>query len=81
MITKDRQAAGVLATEAFYLAGDLGAFSEQILPAGNADKNMSLSQATAPEPKRPGWQSFIVSAQFDSQNIGVELSTGWLAPQ
>jgi LmbE family N-acetylglucosaminyl deacetylase len=44
----DHQAAGVLATEAFDLAGDLSAFSEQISPASNPDKNMSLTEGLRP---------------------------------
>lgn len=40
----DHQAAGVLATEAFDLAGDPTVFSEQVSPATNPDKNMNLTE-------------------------------------
>lgn len=44
----DHQAAGVLATEAFDLAGDPTAFSEQVSPPANPDKNMSLTEGLQP---------------------------------
>ncbi len=44
----DHQAAGVLATEAFDLAGDPSAFSEQISPATHPDQNVNLTEALRP---------------------------------
>lgn len=44
----DHQAAGVLATEAFDLAGDPTAFAEQVSPAENPDKNANLTEALLP---------------------------------
>lgn len=44
----DHQAAGVLATEAFDLAGDPTAFAEQVSPAANPDKNMNLTEGLRP---------------------------------
>src|SRR6202789_1641466 len=40
----DHQAAGVLATEAFDLAGDPTVFSEQVSPATDPDKNENLTE-------------------------------------
>ena len=40
----DHQAAGVLATEAFDLAGDRTVFSEQVSPATNPDQNTNLTE-------------------------------------
>lgn len=47
----DHQAAGVLATEAFDLAGDPATFAEQISPVMNPDGNMNLTEGLRP------WQS------------------------
>ncbi len=44
----DHQASGVLATEAFDLAGDPTAFPEQVSPATNPDKNMNLTEGLRP---------------------------------
>ncbi len=44
----DHQAAGVLATEAFDLAGDSTVFPEQVSPATNPDKNMNLTEGLRP---------------------------------
>ena len=44
----DHQASGVLATEAFDLAGDPTAFPEQVSPAANPDKNMNLTEGLRP---------------------------------
>lgn len=44
----DHQAAGVLATEAFDLAGDPAAFSEQVSPVSNPDGNMNLTEGLRP---------------------------------
>lgn len=44
----DHQAAGVLATEAFDLAGDPSAFSEQISPATHPDENVNMTEGLLP---------------------------------
>lgn len=44
----DHQAAGVLATEAFDLAGDRTVFSEQVSPATNPDLNTNLTEGLRP---------------------------------
>ncbi len=44
----DHQAAGVLATEAFDLAGDPTAFPEQVSPATYPDKTMNLTEGLRP---------------------------------
>lgn len=44
----DHQSSGVLATEAFDLAGDPTVFSEQVSPATNPDKNMNLTEGLRP---------------------------------
>ena len=44
----DHQAAGVLATEAFDIAGDRVAFPGQISPASNPDGNMNLTEDLRP---------------------------------
>lgn len=44
----DHQAAGVLATEAFDLAGNPMAFPEQVSPPISPDKNMSLTEGLRP---------------------------------
>lgn len=44
----DHQAAGVLATEAFDLAGDPSVFSEQVSPATHPDQNVNLTQGLRP---------------------------------
>jgi LmbE family N-acetylglucosaminyl deacetylase len=44
----DHQASGVLATEAFDLAGDPTVFSEQVSPATDPDKNMNLTEGLRP---------------------------------
>lgn len=44
----DHQAAGVLATEAFDMAGDPTAFPEQISPARDPHQNMNLTEALRP---------------------------------
>ena len=44
----DHQAAGVLATEAFDLAGDRTVFPEQVSPAANPEKNTNLTEALRP---------------------------------
>jgi LmbE family N-acetylglucosaminyl deacetylase len=44
----DHQASGVLATEAFDLAGDPTVLSEQVSPATNPDKNGNLTEGLGP---------------------------------
>jgi LmbE family N-acetylglucosaminyl deacetylase len=44
----DHQAAGVLATEAFDMAGDPTVFSEQVSPPSNPDQNMNLTEGLRP---------------------------------
>lgn len=44
----DHQASGVLATEAFDLAGNPTFFPEQVSPAENPDKNMNLTESLRP---------------------------------
>jgi LmbE family N-acetylglucosaminyl deacetylase len=44
----DHQASGVLATEAFDLAGDPTVFSEQVSPATDPDKNNNLTEGLRP---------------------------------
>lgn len=44
----DHQSSGVLATEAFDLAGDPTVFSEQVSPATNPDKNINLTEGLRP---------------------------------
>ena len=44
----DHQAAGVLATEAFDLAGDPTAFSEQVSPVTHPDQNMNMTEGLRP---------------------------------
>jgi LmbE family N-acetylglucosaminyl deacetylase len=44
----DHQSSGVLATEAFDLAGDPTAFPEQVSPVLNPDKNMNLTEGLRP---------------------------------
>lgn len=44
----DHQAAGVIATEAFDLAGDPNAFPEQISPISNPDANMNFTDGLLP---------------------------------
>jgi LmbE family N-acetylglucosaminyl deacetylase len=44
----DHQASGVLATEAFDMAGDPSVFSEQVSPATDPDKNTNLTEGLRP---------------------------------
>jgi LmbE family N-acetylglucosaminyl deacetylase len=49
----DHQSSGVLATEAFDLAGDPTAYAEQVSPVANPDKNMNLTEGLRPwQPKK-----------------------------
>jgi LmbE family N-acetylglucosaminyl deacetylase len=67
----DHQASGVLATEAFDLAGDPTVFSEQVSPASNPDKNMNLTEGLRP------WQPQKIYYFYNSTH---DISTGQ-APQ
>jgi LmbE family N-acetylglucosaminyl deacetylase len=63
----DHQASGVLATEAFDLAGDPTIFSEQVSPASNPDKNMNLTEGLRP------WQPQKIYYFYNSTH---DISTG-----
>ncbi len=63
----DHQASGVLATEAFDLAGDPTVFSEQVSPASNPDKNMNLTEGLRP------WQPQKIYYFYNSTH---DISTG-----
>jgi len=87
----DHQAAGVLATEAFDLAGDPTAFSEQVSPVANPDKNMNLTEGLRPwQPEKiyyfynPTHDIFAGQGpQYSSKDISPSrnLSYGMLAAQ
>jgi LmbE family N-acetylglucosaminyl deacetylase len=87
----DHQASGVLATEAFDLAGDPAVFSEQVSPAANPDKNMNLTEALRPwQPEKiyyfynPTHDIFAGQGpQYSSQEISPSrhISYGMLAAQ
>ena len=63
----DHQASGVLATEAFDLAGDPTIFSEQVSPASNPDKNSNLTEGLRP------WQPQKI---YYFYNATHDISTG-----
>jgi LmbE family N-acetylglucosaminyl deacetylase len=63
----DHQASGVLATEAFDLAGDPTVFSEQVSPASNPDKNMNLTEGLRP------WQPQKIYYFYNSTH---DIATG-----
>ncbi len=63
----DHQASGVLATEAFDLAGDPTVFSEQVSPASNPDKNTNLTEGLRP------WQPQKIYYFYNSTH---DISTG-----
>ena len=63
----DHQASGVLATEAFDLAGDPTVFSEQVSPASNPDKNANLTEGLRP------WQPQKIYYFYNSTH---DISTG-----
>ncbi len=63
----DHQASGVLATEAFDLAGDPTIFSEQVSPASNPDKNMNLTEGLRP------WQPQKIYYFYNSTH---DIATG-----
>ncbi len=87
----DHQAAGVLATEAFDLAGDSTAFSEQVSPVTNPDKTMNLTEGLRPwQPEKiyyfynPTHDIFARQGpQYSSQDISPSrnVSYGMLAAQ
>lgn len=87
----DHQASGVLATEAFDLAGDPTIFSEQVSPASNPDKNMNLTEGLRPwQPEKiyyfynPTHDIFAGQGpQYSSQEISPSrhVSYGMLAAQ
>jgi LmbE family N-acetylglucosaminyl deacetylase len=75
----DHQASGVLATEAFDLAGDPTVFSEQVSPATNPDKNPNLTEALRP------WQTqkiyYFYNATHDiSSGQGPRYSSQEISP-
>src|SRR6202453_4719839 len=75
----DHQASGVLATEAFDLAGDPTVFSEQVSPASNPDKNANLTEGLRP------WQAqkiyyFYNSTHDISSGQGPEYSSQEISP-
>ena len=87
----DHQASGVLATEAFDLAGDPTVFSEQVSPASNPDKNMNLTEGLRPwQPQKiyyfynPTHDIFAGQGpQYSSQEISPSrhVSYGMLAAE
>ena len=87
----DHQASGVLATEAFDLAGDPTVFSEQLSPATNPDKNSNLTEGLrAWQPQKiyyfynPTHDIFAGQGpQYSSQEISPSrhVSYGMLAAQ
>jgi LmbE family N-acetylglucosaminyl deacetylase len=75
----DHQASGVLATEAFDLAGDPTVFSEQVSPAANPDKNPNMTEALRP------WQPqkiyYFYNATHDiSAGQGPQYSSQEISP-
>jgi len=87
----DHQASGVLATEAFDLAGDPTIFSEQVSPASNPDRNMNLTEGLRPwQPEKiyyfynPTHDIFAGQGpQYSSQEISPSrhVSYGMLAAE
>jgi LmbE family N-acetylglucosaminyl deacetylase len=87
----DHQASGVLATEAFDMAGDPTALSEQVSPATNPDKNGNLTEGLRPwQPQKlyyfynPTHDIFAGQGpQYSSQELSPSrhLSYGTLAAQ
>jgi LmbE family N-acetylglucosaminyl deacetylase len=75
----DHQAAGVLATEAFDLAGDPTVFSEQVSPAANPDKNMNLTEGLRPwQPQKIYYFYNPTHDIFDGQ--GPQYSSAEISP-
>ena len=87
----DHQASGVLATEAFDLAGDPTVLSEQVSPAANPDKNGNLTEGLRPwQPEKlyyfynPTHDIFAGQGpQYSSQEVSASrhLSYGRLAAE
>ncbi len=87
----DHQASGVLATEAFDLAGDPTVLSEQVSPATNPDKNTNLTEGLRPwQPEKiyyfynPTHDIFAGQGpQYSSQEISPSshVSYGMLAAE
>jgi LmbE family N-acetylglucosaminyl deacetylase len=75
----DHQASGVLATEAFDLAGDPTIFSEQVSPASNPDKNMNLTEGLRPwQPQKIYY--FYNSTHDISSGQGPQYSSQEISP-
>ncbi len=75
----DHQASGVLATEAFDLAGDPTVFSEQVSPASNPDKNANLTEGLRPwQPQKIYY--FYNSTHDISSGQGPEYSSQEISP-
>ena len=75
----DHQASGVLATEAFDLAGDPTVFSEQVSPASNPDKNMNLTEGLRPwQPQKIYY--FYNSTHDISSGQGPQYSSQEISP-
>jgi LmbE family N-acetylglucosaminyl deacetylase len=65
----DHQAAGVLATEAFDLAGDPTAFPEQVSPARDPNKNMNSTEGLRPwQPEKLYYFSNAMHTDFFNSN-------------
>jgi LmbE family N-acetylglucosaminyl deacetylase len=76
----DHQAAGVIATEAFDLAGDATAFPEQISPPRNRHGIMNLTEGLLPwQPKKIYYFSDAVNSDF-LKGKGPEYSTTDISP-
>src|ERR1700734_810217 len=75
----DHQASGVLATEAFDLAGDPTVFSEQVSPASNPDKNANLTEGLRPwQPQKIYY--FYNSTHDISSGQGPQYSSQEISP-
>ena len=75
----DHQASGVLATEAFDLAGDPTVFSDQVSPATNPDKNMNLTEGLRPwQPEKIYYFYNPTHNIFDGQ--GPQYSSTEISP-
>jgi LmbE family N-acetylglucosaminyl deacetylase len=75
----DHQASGVLATEAFDLAGDPTVLSEQVSPASNPDKNANLTEGLRPwQPQKIYY--FYNSTHDISSGQGPEYSSQEISP-
>lgn len=76
----DHQAAGVIATEAFDLAGDATAFPEQISAPRNRHSIMNLTEGLLPwQPKKIYYFSDAVNTDF-LKGKGPEYSTTGISP-